>query len=383
MKHVLYFQSEALKFPWARIEWDGSFNHDLLKARMGVLGYGADFGYWSVPGGMRSHDGAASTLATMKDPVFGLAMRKPRKKPYTHGEIMLKKEWPKEIDSWKLKDEKDVPRLFFTKDSPPPKKPTYGQVKDWESWYAWRGLEMKSPAALLMDFPLSVYHLLTKILDVVNPESTPSKRQTLRVHYVGVELELDFLPLFSELALLLPNTDLTLIFFGKVVHDLVITARKRYPGSLATKDTVWNYTAPKETGGGSISIKLWAEAELWTRAVLDAGEYPDAIVAINAGLCAYESWADPILITAAGDIPFAITEYAEQSTDLCAAMLPKMLQSWIPMINDQRSAMALSKSRSYEATINPFHRPGQRSIPFFRVPNVYNGFAMPVVTTAR
>ena len=81
------------------------------------------------------------------------------------------------------------------------------------------------------------------------------------------------------------------------------------------------------------------------------------------------------------DIPFAITEYAEQSTDLCATMLPYKLRLRIPSTSDLRAAKALSKSRSYQATINPFHRPGQRSIPFFRVPNVYNGFAMPVVTT--
>ena len=188
-----------------------------------------------------------------------------------------------------------------------------------------------------------------------------------------------------------------------MAHDLVKIARERYPGSLATKDTVWSYTAPKETGGGSISIKLWAEAEMWTRAVLDeVEEYPDAIVAINAGLCAYDSWCDPIFISAvcvstfcvpslfylrglpnSADIPFAITEYAEQSTDFCATMLPQMLRSWIPSTDDLGLAKALLESRSYEATINPFHRPGQRSIPFFRVPNVYNGFAMPVVTPAR
>jgi hypothetical protein len=94
-----------------------------------------------------------------------------------------------------------------------------------------------------------------------------------------------------------------------VVKDLVKIAQKRYPGSLATKDTVWSYTAPKETGGGSISIKLWAEAEMWTRAVLDVGEYPDAIVAINAGLCAYESWSDPIYISAVCVCTFAFLCY--------------------------------------------------------------------------
>ena len=94
-----------------------------------------------------------------------------------------------------------------------------------------------------------------------------------------------------------------------MAYDLVNVARERYPGSLATKVTVWNYTAPKETGGGCISIKLWAEAEMWTRAVLDVGEYPDAIVAINAGLCAYENWFDPIYITSVCVSTFAFRRY--------------------------------------------------------------------------
>lgn len=82
----------------------------------------------------------------------------------------------------------------------PPLRPKPGEVKDWKSWYDWRGLSLESPAALLMDAPLSTYHLLVNILKVADPSG--AKPQTLNVHYLGVEIELNFLPLCVLKALL-------------------------------------------------------------------------------------------------------------------------------------------------------------------------------------
>ena len=98
---------------------------------------------------------------------------------------------------------------------------------------------------------------------------------------------------FSELALLLPCTDITIIVFGKPAYELVRKARKGHPGSLATKDTVWSYNAPKVTGGGTIEIKIYSKSERWNKAVLK--EYkPDVLVGLNAGLFTYGAWGDPL-----------------------------------------------------------------------------------------
>jgi hypothetical protein len=48
---------------------------------------------------------------------------------------------------------------------------------------------------LMMDYPMSVYHLLVDILKVVDVGSAPNERKTLDVHYIGAEVELNFLPL--------------------------------------------------------------------------------------------------------------------------------------------------------------------------------------------
>jgi hypothetical protein len=94
---------------------------------------------------------------------------------------------------------------------------------------------------------------------------------------------------FSELALLLPCTDITLIFFGRTVPDLVRKARRSHPGSLATNDTVWSYTAPEVAGSGSIKIKLYSKSEHWIPGVLKHHK-PDALVGLNSGLFTYDAW---------------------------------------------------------------------------------------------
>ncbi|KZP24904.1 hypothetical protein FIBSPDRAFT_929497 [Athelia psychrophila] len=380
MKRVPHFRAVVEQFSWSRVETDGTFPWELIKARFGVLGAGGlRFGYWSTPGGIKSHDTSAHELLKPS----GVEYTK-RSKDYMHGDIMLENEWPTDIELWKI-EEKHVPHLFFTDEYPWPKKVKTGDIKDWKSWYQWRGLTFDSPAALLMDGPLSIYHLLVNVLHVVQTDSTPEKRQSLKVHFIGAESEMNFLPLFSELALLLPNTDIELVVFGKPAYDLVHKARKSYPGSIATNDIVWSYTAPRKCGGGSIKIKLSSKDEIWSRTSLgDNGpdNVPDAMVGLNAGLFNYRSWEDPILFSTIIDIPFAVTEYAEQSADQTADNLPIMRGNFLASLSPgTREHSQLGKPRKHMITVNPFHRPGQRGLPVVRMPNGYNGFVIPIVTS--
>jgi hypothetical protein len=190
MTRIPQFRNAFKNFTWSRIEKDGTFSHDLFKARIKVLGSGPLFGYWSAPGGLRPHD----SQGLNPEPKQGTPTIE-RSRTYVHGEALLQNEWPTDVDGWKLKDEKHVPHLFFTDEFLPPAKVKAGEVSDWASWYKWRGLEMSSPVALLMDYSLSVYHLLQNVLKVVDPNSTTERRQHLEVHYLGAEVELNFLPL--------------------------------------------------------------------------------------------------------------------------------------------------------------------------------------------
>ena len=47
-----------------------------------------------------------------------------------------------------------------------------------------------------MHYPLTVYHLLVNVLNVASPNRGPQNdRQTLYIHYLGAEVELNMLPL--------------------------------------------------------------------------------------------------------------------------------------------------------------------------------------------
>jgi hypothetical protein len=97
-----------------------------------------------------------------------------RSREYMHGTVMFGNEWPTEAEAWKLDCNSAkgslTPCLSFTQESPAPKK---------QSWRTWRGLsfdKFDSPAALLMHYPLSVYHLLVDILRVVDQSITSARK---------------------------------------------------------------------------------------------------------------------------------------------------------------------------------------------------------------
>ena len=186
MKRHPYFTSQLKQFPWARIELDGTFNHRIFEARLGVYGPGIKFGFWSVPVAPDMHDKREEL---------------PHPEGYIHGEMMLQQQWPGDIDTWKLghlNAKGDIiPRLSFTTEFPPPSRVEPGQIKDWQSWYTWRGLSMASPAALLMHYPLSVYHILVDILQIAKYRDISTECQALQIHYIGAEKELNHLPLYD------------------------------------------------------------------------------------------------------------------------------------------------------------------------------------------
>lgn len=81
-------------------------------------------------------------------------------------------------------------------------------------------------------------------------------------------------------------------------------------------------------------------------------------------------------------IPFAVTDYAEHILNVAVQNLQSLLsnqaaqcRSFMPF---EAALLDLSKERSRPVTVNPFHRPGKRSIPMYRVPNYYNGFVVVV-----
>ncbi|KAJ7160055.1 hypothetical protein C8R46DRAFT_1353845 [Mycena filopes] len=180
---------------------------------------------------------------------------------------------------------------------------------NWKSYYEWRRLPMSSPAAVLLHWPLAVYVCLKELGFVLGIPAEP--RRKLKVFYLGARDELCILPVFGELALLFPNTDLDLVVFGQNTGRAVERAKSRGKTESA-RPCVFEYSAPTACGGGALRIFI-DSAPGFYRPSRDPSDHPDAIVALNAGLGTYISWQPVILLSAEYGIPFAVTDYSEIS----------------------------------------------------------------------
>ena len=80
----------------------------------------------------------------------------------------------------------EVPCLAFIQGRRAPSfPPTFEH--NWTSYYEWRGLPHKSPAALLLHWLLSIYRLLY-LLGFISSEGDGSERRKLNIHCLGVEM---------------------------------------------------------------------------------------------------------------------------------------------------------------------------------------------------
>jgi hypothetical protein len=169
----------------------------------------------------------------------------------------------------------------------------------------------------------------------------------------------------AELALLLPYHDIKLVMFGVAVQNLV-EASWRTPNAVANQSPVYAYRAPDACGAGAITVHLHGATATW--APDTSYGIPDVLVACNAGLGSYHEWMPVIRAAHMLDIPFGVTEYAEQSAEHQRKMFPEIIRG-----------TPAPPREEYEIALNPFQRPGQRGIPSIRLPNVSNGFTIVVV----
>ncbi|KAF9040270.1 hypothetical protein BDZ89DRAFT_944960 [Hymenopellis radicata] len=370
-------QAILTQFPWGRLETDGTFNDSVARGRFDVLG-GSDYGFWSHRGGPVPHDNMGELAKLVENDAY-VKVLKPLLAKFDHleGKDLLKEDHLSDVDGWKL-ETRLIPYRQFPSASKRPQIVTEldRRISSWESWYEWRGLSKESPAALLMSFPLTAYWLITNCLQLTRASAgRPEKRVPLHLHAIGAEVELNYLPLFSELALLLPYHDIKLVLFGQSVEKLLAIAKKSHRLSLAGKSSsstpVFAYEAPKECGSGRIEIFLHGASSVWGPEMLSAaneyGGRPDGVIAFNAGLGSYQAWIPVIQSIHRAVMPFAVTEYTEHSCEMQRATFPQMVR----LVNAE-------PMKEYKIEMNPFQRPGQRGIPSFRLPNIVNGYTMVV-----
>ena len=175
----------------------------------------------------------------------------------------------------------------------------------WAKYYEARDLVPDTPVAVLLSFPLTLYHIIT--LHQQQPPAAAadaadaSPPTPIRVHYLGPEKEAFLLPLFRELSALLPAAHLEVAMIGPVAFDL--------PNKPLVVDG-------SDGGRLTVSIHRGAYHTLAREGDLPFGGKADVVVALNAGLAALGyGWAPTLDILAKRKTPFYVTDYSEYSID--------------------------------------------------------------------
>lgn len=147
------------QFPWTDAGWNcqGYYFENLVLVQFGVLGSSREkVGYW------------AAQERSSRD-IWDKTLDSPWGRQLT------------EEEGWKL------PTKFIPSLAPevcPSFPPTFND--NWTSYYQWRRLPIESPAAMLLQWPLSVYACL-KELGLVKKEVAGPRRK-LRVDYIGLRV---------------------------------------------------------------------------------------------------------------------------------------------------------------------------------------------------
>ncbi|KAF8198353.1 hypothetical protein K438DRAFT_1967095 [Mycena galopus ATCC 62051] len=349
-----------------------------IELLLGLKGEDAAKGYWREPAIDNAIHDSEAPFRTLS-PAY-----------ICHGSVFLEPVLPSHTEAWKLPSV-HIPHLDFESPESKSRMPALHDnnlVRDWASYYTWRKLDRKSPVALRMDIVLTVYYLLTEVLGVVDTSKAAMKsRRTLKIHFIGAEKELNVIPLFGELALLIPNADIILTFFGQACKKLCDIAAQYYPKSLATRSTVFDYTAPKPLGGSTLRVKISGRADLYDFAAIEL-ERPDALIAENAGLFSYIAWQIVYQCSGMAGIPWGVTEYhmtevveyeehMVQWRDILIQGLRVGLGPRKLSPEDVAETMhKLAQVQARGAGLNPFLRPGLQNNTL--EPRAYNGFVLRV-----
>jgi len=204
-------------------------------------------------------------------------------------------------------------------------------ITNWKEYYQVRGIHLDSPVALLLSFPLTVYHVIANLLKI--PRNSPEK---VTIHYIGMEKEICHLPIWKELLHLfprIPNIDIYMIGI-EFANDVPTTFQF-------------------EVSSRKLTIHLVKSLyHTW-----EPPEKPDVIFGLNSGLAAYSTWLPTLNLISKRKVPSFFTDYSEISCLLGVKLLDK-----------------LGMHAGYPININPFRSPAHRPNPAVAMPTYTNGF---------
>ena len=283
---------------------------------------------------------------------------------FRNGRMLLNESFPSMKKGWTKALRKDEYPF-----SPPSISVPGGRLESWKKYLEYRNIAATSISPLLLTNVLTVYQML-------NHELQPflGGKKELKVLVLGPEVELNQIPLFSELVYLMPNIDLELTFVSPATKAICDEARTR-PKSLIKKSShILDVRAPSDLGNGRVRIKLDSSQEYLHYA---PNFESDAAVGLNAGLASYEEWHGTMHMLLMMRIPFSFSECTKLSLRYAELL---WLPSTVKFMNAKGEFARFPRQKVPKVNIklNPFHGVVNRDLAAVRVPNISNGYLMTI-----
>lgn len=320
----------------------GAFFLGEFLAQKDVLG-GIKVGYWAVP------DVISPYHASGKDP-----------HGFFNGKVMVDNEvFPTHAKGWTSAFKPDE-----YPNGPAAKSLPKDGLKGWEDYLCFRDIAPTSIAPLLLTNVLTIYQM-------IHHELKLSSRKTLVIHLLGVETELNQIPLFEELLYLLPGIDLEIVMISAAAKDVCdeVKSKPKKNQCIARRKYVLDVT--DSVGKGRIRVRLHPDHDMYHD--VPESSRPDAVLALNAGLGSYQGWAMSVYKILRLGIPFCVTDQTVVTMRFYEVV-------WLPSVIGQGNMgyppcppLSLPKT---ETKLNPFHGVVNRDVAAVLVPNLNNGYLM-------
>ncbi|KAB1207824.1 Zinc finger MYND domain-containing protein 15 [Morella rubra] len=204
-----------------------------------------------------------------------------------------------------------------------PGSPISRQLNSWKDYYEWRCIPLHSPVALLLHWPLTIYHA-TQVAGLGS--LTHEMRDKLYIHYLGPEKELLQLSVFAELCALFPGVHLHIELVGPAIPQNRDGERINLCNYSHCFETDCICKSASETISWGVQTSRTSKVTLQLRKGFYHDRYrdiakdfcPHLVIAPNAGVAAYSSWLPTIELIRDINVPAVFTDYCEEACQLGA-----------------------------------------------------------------
>ncbi|KNA17744.1 hypothetical protein SOVF_076090 [Spinacia oleracea] len=223
-----------------------------------------------------------------------------------------------------------------------PISPLSKQLSCWKEYYEWRSITLDSPIALLLQWPLTIYHAFQ--LNAGRVRSVNGGKD-INIHYLGPDKELFQLAVFGELLALFPDYNVHIDFVGPAVPEYRDGEKINLHTYVHCDDRDCKCKVPSETTSSTVvTLQLFKGFYHDRFRDLIKDSLPHLIIAPNAGVAAYPSWMETIELIRGLKTPAVFTDYCEEAAHLAARCLSSTTSCQLALpiqLNPFRQPMAV------------------------------------------